>query len=266
MNSRLMNDTGTADHNVLSGRCIWLTRPRFQLPALQTAIESAGGDVLALPMFEIEALEYSPELKQRILNLDQYDLLFFISTNAARLGMECIEHFWPQLPAHLRFFSVGPTTAETLAEFDVKAYYPTKGMNSEALLAIRELQDIDGKKALIFRGKGGREILAKGLRKKGVRAHYAEVYERSLPDYADDYLDDCIRQHAPDAIVISSGEALDNLVQLLGERWAGFYQQQLLVSSQRIAQQAKTLGFEKVIVMAGATDGAIMDSLRNLYA
>jgi len=252
--------------NGLQGRCIWLTRPRAQIAALQEKVEAMGASVLALPMFEIQPLEYSPALKQCILNLDQYDLLFFVSTNAATLGMRCIEHFWPQLPAHLRYFTVGPGTAEALAAFDVKAHYPTTGMDSEALLAMDELQDISGCKSLIVRGVGGREVLSAGLRERGASVDYAELYERRRPVYDAEVLDDCMRRHAADAIVISSSEGVLNRVQVLDAHRQALQQCLLLVSSQRIATQAETLGFEKVIVMAGANDAAIMASLDEQFS
>ena len=44
--------------------------------------------------------------------------------------------------------------------------YPRERMSSEALLALPELKNITGKKALIVRGAGGREIIAEGLRAK----------------------------------------------------------------------------------------------------
>ena len=259
-----MGNTAALSDDALTGLTIWLTRPRFQLPSLQAAIEARGGRVLALPMFEIEALEYTPVLKQLILNLDHYDLLFFISTNAAKLGMACVHDFWPQLPSHLQYFAIGPSTAQALQELDVEALYPDTGMNSEALLAMPQLQAIEGKRGLIFRGVGGREILAGGLRSKGVQVDYAEVYTRSLPDYSEDFLHQCLTESAPDAIVVSSSEALANLVKLLRDLWPGLFGTRLLVSSTRLEQDARAFGFRHVTTMGGANDAAIMESLSSL--
>lgn len=261
-----MNDapTGKMAAN-LAGRTIWLTRPRFQLSGLTSAIEERGGRVQALPMFEIEALPGNQAIKQKLLDLDQYDLLFFISTNAARLGMEAINGFWPQLPGHLRFFSVGPTTAEALAEYGVRAQYPDTGMNSEAMLAMPALADIDGHRALLFRGEGGREILAGGLREKGARVDYAEVYRRTLPDYSEAFLRQCLQDARPDVLVVSSAEALDNLHNLLYPLWPGLLQTDLLVSSDRLVEKAGTLGFNRVHNAEGATDPAIVAALEDWH-
>lgn len=249
----------------LAGSTIWLTRPRYQLSGLTSAIEARGGRVQALPMFEIEALPVNQALRQQLLNLDQYDLLFFISTNAARLGMEAINGFWPQLPAHLRFFSVGPTTAEALADYDVRALYPETGMSSEALLAMPALSDIDGCRALIFRGQGGREILAGGLKEKGARVDYAEVYRRAPPDYSEAFLRQCLQDARPDVLVVSSAEALDNLYKLLYPFWPGLLQTDLMVSSDRLKGKAGTLGFNRIHKAEGANDAAIVTALEDWH-
>lgn len=249
----------------LAGTTIWLTRPRYQLSGLTAALEARGARVQALPMFEIEALPVDQTLRQQLLDLDQYDLLFFISTNAARLGMEAINGFWPQLPAHLRFFSVGPTTAEVLAEYDVDALYPQTGMTSEALLAMPALADIDGCRALIFRGRGGREILAGGLREKGARVDYAEVYRRTLPDYSEAFLRQCLQEAGPDVLVVSSGEALDNLCRLLHPLWPGLLQTDLLVSSERLVEKARMLGFNRIHNAKGANDPAMVAALEDWH-
>lgn len=249
----------------LAGSTIWLTRPRYQLSGLTAEIEARGGRVQALPMFEIEALPVDQSLRQQLLDLDQYELLFFISTNAARLGMEAINGFWPQLPGHLQYFSVGPTTAEALADYDVRAQYPETGMSSEALLAMPALSDIDGRRALIFRGQGGREILAGGLREKGARVDYAEVYRRALPDYSEAYLRQCLQDARPDVLVVSSAEALDNLCNLLYPLWPELLQTDLMVSSGRLEEKAGTLGFNRIHNAEGANDPAIVAALESWH-
>lgn len=245
-------------------RVIWLTRPRFQVEALKARLETAGARVEHLPMFEIRPLDYSQAIRNTVLQLDQYELVFFISTNAAKLGLDCFLHFWPQLPVGQHYFAVGPSTAEVLEQEGLLVHYPRERMSSEALLAIPELAAIDGKNALICRGVGGRETLAQGLRDKGARVTYLELYERAVPDYPQAQVEQLIATGQPDAIVVTSSEALVNLEKVLGSLWPPLYDSPLLVSSERIAEDARNSGFQQITTMTGASDPCIMAAIDSL--
>ena len=80
-----------------------------------------------------------------------------------------------------------------------------------AMLALPQLQAIQGKKALIVRGIGGREILAESLQERGVSVDYAELYQRKRPEYDATMLQQLFQQEKPQAVVVSSAESLDNL-------------------------------------------------------
>ncbi len=58
-------------------------------------------------MLAIEPLEPDATIKDRVLNLDHFDLLFFVSTNAAKLGIALINDYWPQFPVQISLYAVG---------------------------------------------------------------------------------------------------------------------------------------------------------------
>lgn len=243
---------------------IWLTRPQQQADALIAKLTGRGANVLHLPMLKIEPLDWDADIKARILNFDQYDLAIFISTNAAKLGMECVSNYWPQYPAHIKNFALGATTAAVLQSYDLLVSYPDKVMSSEAVLALSALSESEvfERKVLIFRGVGGREVLAEGLRNRGSRVDYVALYQRKLPEYSAQYLQECLQNSPPDAIVISSAEALENFRMLFSKDfWSQVYQVPLYVSSPRIRDLALNFGFEEIIAMSGANDKAIIVSL-----
>ena len=251
----------TAPGGGLAGRVVWLTRPAGQVDALRGELEARGVSVLHLPMLEIQPLEVDGELKKKLLGIDRYDLLFFISTNAARLGMERIEAYWPRYPGHLRHFAVGPSTADVLRAHGRTVTCPQEAMSSEALLALPELSGIEGRKALIVKGVGGRETLAEGLREKGAVVDTLDVYRRSLPYYEPAYLRDCLGRHKPDAIVITSAEVLDNFIQTFRPAWPEMRAARLFLSSERLEAAAREQGFRALTLMPGANDDAIVGSL-----
>jgi uroporphyrinogen-III synthase len=249
----------------LSGRQLWLTRPAAQVQQLQAQLEQAGAVVSCLPLLLIEAVPPTGVNKQRLMDLDRYDLVFFVSSNAATLGLEAIANYWPQYPVGIQNFAVGPGTATVLQQQGLDVAYPTERMSSEAMLALPQLQDIQGKKALIVRGIGGREILAEGLLAKGASVDYAELYQRKQPEYAADYLQTLLRQHPPQAIVVSSAESLDNLHQLFAPLGL-WHTLPVVVSSPRLADHAATLGNAAKGVLAGASDAAIIAGLKSYFS
>jgi uroporphyrinogen-III synthase len=247
---------------MLTGKTIWITRPEGQADKLISALTEQGASIRHLPMLAITPLEPDAQIRNIILDLDRYDLLFFISTNAARLGMELIDKYWPQFPSGTQVYAVGPTSADVVSEFGVAAAYPQARMSSEALLAMDSLQDIEGKKALIVRGVGGRELLATALQERGVDVTYLELYRRTCPTYLDGRFGDLMTADNPDSIVVTSAEALENLAGLLDRDGVSLEAARLCVSSRRIADEAGRRGFTDTFVMPGADDQAIISSLQ----
>lgn len=248
----------------LTGKTIWLTRPEGQGAELRAELEQLGAEVKLLPLLVIKPLQPTQADRQKLIDLDRYDLVFFVSTNAATLGLDAIAQWWPQYPVGILNFAVGPGTAAVLEQRGLSARYPTERMSSEALLALSELQDIAGKRALIVRGAGGREIIAEGLRARGATVEYAELYERAVPAYTPPVLQNLSQAAPPTAVMVSSADALDNLKTLFAPAVAAWPRLPLVVSSPRLAEHAAALGFQQVRTIEGATDAAIIQGLLSL--
>jgi uroporphyrinogen-III synthase len=249
----------------LQGKRLWLTRPAAQLQDIQQQLQQLGAHTTCLPLLHIEPVMPSGVHKQRLLDLDRYDLVFFVSSNAAQYGMDAINDYWPQYPLGIRNYAVGPGTAKVLQRYGLSVEFPTERMSSEAMLALPSLQNIDGMKALIVRGVGGREILAEGLLAKGASVDYVELYQRQQPLYDQAYLLQLFEQQRPDAVIVSSAEALENLKQLFAPLllWT---QLPLVVSSPRLAEHALHLGKRVLTIIEGASDAAIIAGLSQHFA
>jgi uroporphyrinogen-III synthase len=250
----------------LSGKHIWLTRPEEQNAALTAALRELGAEVFCLPLLEIVPVAPDAETRAQLLALDRYDIIIYISANAAKAGLDAIGRYWPQYPVHPANFSVGPTTGRILEQAGLTVRYPTERVDSEGLLALPELQGVAGKKALIVRGLGGRETLATVLRSRGCYVEYAELYGRRLPAHPRAFLQHGLEDCPPDAIVISSAEAMDNLQSLFREWYPEWTRLPLHVVSQRLVEQAGAAGYQHVVQMVGATDDAIMSGLLTALA
>lgn len=255
----------------LGGLQVLITRPRGRGETLAAAIRDAGGVVTEVPLLAVEPLDPQRDAAVceaadiRLQQLDRYDAVIVISINAVMMGLERASRFWPKWPAGPRWYAIGAATAEALRQWDIDAVQPGAGMYSEALLAQPELQDMEGAQVLVIRGVGGRETLADTLRARGAIVTYAECYRRVEP-----VLDDAARGAlaAPvDVICVNSAETLANLWNNLPEpARPDACGRALVVPSARVEEQAKTLGFRRVVAAANAGTPATLDALSRIAA
>jgi uroporphyrinogen-III synthase len=110
---------------------------------------------------------------------------------------------------------------------------------------------------VIFRGNGGRELLADSLRERGAEVDYVSCYQRSAPDSAA-VLEALWRSEQLDALTVSSSEGLRNLVDLLdAPARASLRTTPVFVPHPRIAELAQKLGLQRVILTEPADAGII---------
>ncbi len=254
--------------NSLAGMKVLLTRPLVQQGSLRETIEAHAGEVVSMPLMKIYRLEHVDDIqsvKDKIQNLDNYHSLIFISTNAASYGAEWINRYWPQFPAAVNVIAIGPTTAQSVIDqIGCEVTLADTGMCSEDLLRLAVLQDVKGKSIAIIRGKGGRELLAESLRERGARIDYLEVYQRQSIHYDAQQFHRILLAEAVNVLTVSSGESLNSLLAALGDNKEEMSLLPLLVPSERIAQQARDVGFNRVVSAGGADAESFLLALESL--
>ncbi len=242
----------------LSGLKIVVTRPRDQAVQLVRRIEQAGGNALLFPLLDITAVQDTQKLHEQISRLAQFDLAIFVSPNAVRYGIAAIRNTG-KLPPNLKIATIGQGSARVLQELGIaNVIAPTERFDSESLLSVPELQDVAGLRVMIFRGDSGRELLGDTLRARGAKVEYATCYQRSKP------LQDAgvLLSAAPDAISVTSSEALRNLSQILGDRARQILcGTTLFVPHPRIAELALQQGWQHV-ELTGSGDEGLLTALQ----
>ena len=139
----------------LAGRSIVVTRPAWQAERLAALVRAAGGEAIVFPVIEIGDAEDPRALHALIDRLDEFDLAVFVSPNAANKGMQAIAAR-RLLPEKLAVAAVGPGTARELAALGIANLAAPVGRgDSEALLALAELAEPQGKRVIVFRGEVG---------------------------------------------------------------------------------------------------------------
>ncbi len=253
--------------NSLAGIKVLVSRPSHQAQTLCDMITQHGGQALRLPVIEIVPLK-NP-LQALIKNLDSYDFAVFISPNAVQFGLQAILA-QGKIPDKLKLVTIGQASAGKLQVLSGRKadIVPQGQYNSETLLAHSELQrnKVKQKKVIIFRGNGGRELLADKLRKRGAEVTYAEVYQRVLPEYSNTEFIRIWSQQA-DIITLTSNEALSNLLTLCQQhldkaQLQHLWQKSLVVVTEKMSCAARNAGFKGGILIAEkASDKALLDTV-----
>lgn len=264
--------TRNAGADTLTGLQVLVTRPETQAVAWADTLRARGAHAVVAPLLTLSPVS-TPEarqaIKQCILDFDLYQKAIFVSQNAVAYAFEWLEDYWPQLPVRIEYYGVGERTARALEAYGVPvtAWQSDGAMNSEALLTAPELQSVAGERIVIFRGVGGRGVLAETLRERGARVDYCELYERHCPEDAATQLTRALTElnEAPLIVALHSGETLENFHQIrqqLPPRQARrLGEGVLLVPGERVAQRARAMGYARVLTAENATDPGMLAAL-----
>ncbi|MDR2364962.1 MAG: uroporphyrinogen-III synthase [Zoogloeaceae bacterium] len=234
----------------LQGRVIVVTRPLAQAETLAAGIRALGGTARLFPLLEISPWPDDTLLRDTAARLADYRFAVFVSPNAAR-------HALPQLlaagtwPPKTRAVAIGEGTARELQAAGVRdCLYPHPHADSEALLALAELSEsrLRGKKAVVFRGDGGRELLAQTLTARGARVDFVPVYRRDCAKERLAELHAGLAARAFAALTLSSSEALRHLMASCPPAQREMlWQTPLFTPHARVAAAARAAGFLRTI-------------------
>ena len=263
-----------------------MTRPNNRVTQLANQLKQLSGSgsnssfslvVEHFPLITI--IDDENVFSQNHLNKQSFDGVIFISGNAIDQAKKQLNNHstanqdnWKALLKN-PLYAIGEQTAlllkQELTELSLNtSVYSPKQMNSEGLLALPELTDIKSQTWLIVKGVGGRKKLKEGLQTAGANVLELDVYQRQLPDLI------AQRQIAsynerkypindlPRPIwLITSLQALDNLWRINKSRSLNC---QLIVSSNRIANEAVQKGFKIVAQSIDATDKELVHCVQQI--
>ncbi len=237
---------------------VLVTRPASQAEEICPSLEALGCEVIRQPMLKIEAVAETPKIKSQFMDIDLFDIVIAISRNAAEMGLAVMDQYWPQWPLGIDWIAIGPVTADSMISQGLEVKMPAHQFDSEGALAMDELQDVTGKKVLIWRGVGGRETLAQTLRERGAEVIYAELYQRLVPEYTESQWQQVLIQQP--LLLVSSGQGLEAIAAQqprISDKVRG-----IIAPSSRVAELAKSLGFTQIQVAASAQDVDMLEAVK----
>lgn len=247
----------------LQGVGVLVTRPAAQAGSLCELIEQQGGTAIRFPVLEIVEPADPHAVTRFSARMDAFDWIFFVSANAVNMAVPVIleRRTWPE---SLQIAVIGKRSAEELQRFGLVAdLLPQHRFDSEGLLALPPMQQMDGQRCVIIRGGSGRDLLARTLRERGAQVEYVDAYRRIRPHVDASVIVAQWRAGKIDIVLVNSVESLQNLVEMLGSDGKSLLlATPLLVVSERLVAVARRLGFEQPPLVAdSATDAAVLDAL-----
>lgn len=244
----------------LIGRTIVVTRPAGQAASLCRSIEACGGRALCIPVLEIGPVADPSVFRDVAARLDAFDLAFFVSPNAVRFGLDGLLALraWP---AGLKVATVGKGSEQALAArgFD-GVIAPRAGFDSEAVLALPEFSasSVRGRKVLVLRGDGGRDLLGTTLVERGAQVEYLACYRRTCPVADPACLLDPARRGEVDALVLTSSEGVRNLATMVGADGVHLLREVCIFAPHpRIVAQCQALGWRHVVETEAGDEGLV---------
>lgn len=252
----------------LAGRAVVITRPAGESARLASLIRDAGGVPLAYPGIEIADAPDAAALAQVIDRLDDFDLAIFISPSAVQQAMQRILKR-RALPKTLRCAAIGPGGVRALRQFGVEEVIAPAAdsaqHDSESLLASRFLQNVAGKRVVIFRGDGGRELLRDALIERGAQVEAVACYRRVPPTWDAAPLLQAWARGEVAAVIVTSSEGLRHFCDRLGAAGTAYCRETpLFVPHPRIAAAARALGMTRVVETVTGDEALMAGVLRSV--
>lgn len=242
----------------LAGTRIAITRPVGSGAALARQVRALGGSPLLLPGSSLRAPADPAAARIALQQALACPIVIFTSPAALRFARALAP-----LRTRARLLAPGAGTLRALrrAGFD-KVLAPARE-DSEGILALPWLADLQGQRVGIIGAAGGRGLLDRELAARGARVVHAHVYQR-LPARLGPRHAEALRDPsgAPLFVLLSSAEGLANiLASLPADARLRLLDAVAVASSTRLAAIARRAGFDKILLAASAQGSALLEAI-----
>lgn len=231
----------------LAGCYVISLRPVGGHDALRRAAATRGARMLALSPWRIEAQADAP-VRRDLRDALAADVVIATSPAAVRAAVALRTL---RMRRGQTWCAVGAATATALRRAGIDEVVSPTRMDSEGLLALKELQSLRGRSVGLLAAPGGRDAIEPALRRRGAKVSRADVYRRveiPLSPLAVARLR-TLRENA--WLALSSGEALRSILARLPDDLARkFRDADVAAASERLARCAREAGFHGRIAIA----------------
>jgi uroporphyrinogen III methyltransferase/synthase len=201
----------------LLGRRIVVTRAAEQAADFVERLERVGAEAIAAPMIEIEPIDPPSALDAVLAVIDGFDWIVFTSAHGvdvlfARLFATGAD---ARKLGRAALAAIGPATAEALARYGLRVDVVPREFRAEELaetLASR----VRGKRVLLARAAGSRDVLPKALADAGAEVVDVATYRARPAARLPERVRELLERDEVDAITFTSSSTVRHFHGLLG--------------------------------------------------
>ncbi|CAM2823030.1 uroporphyrinogen-III synthase [Legionella worsleiensis] len=245
----------------LKGLRVLNTRPKEQAHSLNNAITKAGGIAISCPALELVACDAL--WLDSLPDLNKVSHALFVSANAVHYCFTQLQRYNIPWPKHIHVIAIGHGSAKELNQFNIEIHEIPDIPDSEHLLALKSLQQLNNQTVLLFKGIGGRQLIEQTLINRGANLHSLEVYQRVMPKVDYQLTHSLWQEDLVDIILLTSEQSMHNLFEMFckdAHHW--LKHKPFIVLSERLANLATANGITKTLV---SHPDRIMSTLFDYY-
>lgn len=241
---------------------ILLTRPPAESAASARALAKAGYAVLAMPLQYTRSAPATTALAQRLVGARDAAAHVLVSRAAVRAALR----HWPGLArTSAPLIAVGRGTAAALADAGLRAEIARGSEDSEGVLAVPALAAPAGQRIAIWLAPGGRQHIAEELTRRGAEPWPVAVYRRVRLHPRPGPLEQLRDSTRQVILTASSGTLLARLdEELAANGLTRLRSRPLIAVSARVAERARSLGYEDIHVAGGADSASLLAALDSI--
>ncbi len=175
---RVREQAAWFEQRSLFGQVIGITRPEDQADEAIGLAYQLGAQPVSLPTIEIRPPESWSDVDRALGRLSDYDWIVFTSANGVR-GL--LGRLWDtggdvRRLGTAKLAAIGPSTAQSLSQFGLRADIVPGEYRAEALAAALR-PHVSGHRVLWARASRGRDVLPRELTQAGARVEEVVVYQ-----------------------------------------------------------------------------------------
>ncbi|HUY09869.1 MAG TPA: uroporphyrinogen-III synthase [Candidatus Dormibacteraeota bacterium] len=201
--------------STLLGRRILVTRASHQAEELMVILRGRGADPVSVPVMVLEPLLSDGEYRVlgEGISSGRWDDVVFTSANAVRLAL-------PERSVRrqqVQIFAIGPGTAGAARKLGWRIEPLPASFIAESLAEQLITKGIAGRRVLLPRAVGAREVLPEALGQAGAEVEAVDLYRMRPDEAARPLLEKALAEPGLDCIVFASGSSVECFRALRGE-------------------------------------------------
>ncbi len=265
---RLHEQLNWFEQKPLFGRRIVVTRPRAQAAEFAEQLEAWGAEVLPLPTIQTVPPPSLAPLDAAIRRAGEFDWIVFTSVNGVRAFFERLQ----QLGADIREWrgariaAIGPQTAKALQAYCVRVESIPEEFRAEAVVEALVRAGISGKRVLLPRAAGARDVLPVQLHAHGATVEEVTTYTTILPAETTAELRELLPAGGADLVTFTSSSTVHNFVAMFRDELAALTAHTAIGCIGPVtAETARSYGMRVAIQPAVYTIAGFVDAIVRYY-